>query len=813
VNDHLVPLAEGWALWRWCMVRGTGFPMTGVLALAAPATADAADFAISSEDDLALVRARTAATLRGVVMTSSGDERSGLVRALKAIERRKKIVALDRDEIRELQAAEQHYDHAVAAFERAAAIDGERIATELRRAATDPRLREAVTWQSRSALRDGIDRFVAGGEGNTSKHRRRERLIASYIQRYCTKNESIGFFGPFASGTIDSAGTTAITPGATLLSRRTVYFEHWAIDALAEALSADDAIKPFLAPRLMPLVAVDGVGLRFGAGRRATVPELVVRVLEACDGATSATAIAERFADELEPDELYETLQELVDKGYITWTLEVPSSVPRPEQTLAELLALISDRPIRERAQQALQRLIEARDVVAASAGDPNRIGSALDHIDQTFRELTGTSASRHAGKTYAGRMIVYEDTRRDLYARFGHSFVERLSPVLAMIGQSARWYTHEIATRLRAELARAYEGPSGFVEYWAKVGGLFPSDQSERSAIVADVATELSARWTTLLAIEPGERRVERTCAELAASVAEQFAAPSPGWPSARHIAPDLLVAARGSEAFGRGEFTPVIGEVHITNTMLSLYGLHEHPEAPTMLLANDEDIGTIRVAPVESRTMVGRGDLMSWSTRDLHLEMGSSRSWRPPNQVLRAADLWVEKRGVEVMIVERKTGRAFDAIAFFEQYLNLAAGGHFKPHPRGRHVPRITIGGVVVARERWELDPATFPIATERDEQMVATRRWARALGLPRHAFYKVPEETKPVYVDFTSPIYIELMASLVRKASALVVGEMLPSVGETWLPDSIGDTYSCELRLITVDPIMWRPPTPKQ
>jgi len=295
----------------------------------------------------------------------------------------------------------------------------------------------------------------------------------------------------------------------------------------------------------------------------------------------------------------------------------------------------------------------------------------------------------------------------------------------------------------------------------------------------------------------------------ELVSSVARVFAAPAPGWPSARHVSPDLLVAARGIEAFQHGEITPVIGEVHISNTMLSLYGLHEHPVAETLLRANDDDIGAIRVAPVESRSVVGRGDLMSWSPRDLHLEMGSSRSWNPAGQVLRAADLWVERRDTGLTVVERKTGRAFDIIAFLEQYLNFAASTHFKPHPRGGRVPRITVDGVVWGRERWEVDPKTFPVVADRSAQLVAARRWARDLRLPRYIFYKIPEETKPIYADFTSPIFVELMASMARKASALVISEMLPSVDEMWLPDSAGATYSCELRLVTVDPVAWQLP----
>lgn len=78
----------------------------------------------------------------------------------------------------------------------------------------------------------------------------------------------------------------------------------------------------------------------------------------------------------------------------------------------------------------------------------------------------------------------------------------------------------------------------------------------------------------------------------------------------------------------------------------------------------------------------------------------------------------------------------------------------------------------------------------------------------GLPRRVFVKVPEEPKPVYVDFESLLFVEIFAKLARKATAVLVSEMIPGLEELWLTDAEGNHYTSELRLVAVDPVGWRP-----
>ena len=90
--------------------------------------------------------------------------------------------------------------------------------------AVDPVFREAVTWQNRDVVVSALDGLLEAG-GAPSKERRREEIVARYWQRYCSKNDTIGFFGPLAWGEIRDDGPALAQRSRGLVRERTVHME------------------------------------------------------------------------------------------------------------------------------------------------------------------------------------------------------------------------------------------------------------------------------------------------------------------------------------------------------------------------------------------------------------------------------------------------------------------------------------------------------------------------------------------------------------------------------------------------------------
>ena len=116
-----------------------------------------------------------------------------------------------------------------------------------------------------------------------------------------------------------------------------------------------------------------------------------------------------------------------------------------------------------------------------------------------------------------------------------------------------------------------------------------------------------------------------------------------------------------------------------------------------------------------------------------------------------------------------------------------------------------------MVICREAWTFAAGEISFAREKEgsDRFLSARRWARAQGLPRFVFAKVPVEVKPFYVDFSSPVYVDILAKMVRRTvehnsvnANISFSEMVPDTAHTWLPDAEGQHYTSELRVVAVD-----------
>jgi hypothetical protein len=813
--DHAFALAEGWRLWRWACLRSAGFPAGWVGRLAAPKAGLEVEAFFASEEGAGAARAEALAICppgklkkqlrRGCVEASGAAEAASQPQLAAAVDR---CLALQR-------AADEQRARAEQAF----AAEVQRAAMELREIARLPRFREAVLWQNRHAVHTGLDPLLRTPlESRDSNTRRHEQLVANYLQRYCTKNDTIGFFGPVGWARLGEGSSLVSAAGPSLLESRRVYFEYWAIDALAARLSDDEQLLPWLRPRRLPSVWVEGLTVHHPPGATSEVDPLFARLLQKCDGTAPARAIAAALLSESslelsDADEIYQLLRELVERRLITWGVDLPTHDFFPERRLRSELTAIDEVAVREAALRPLDELEACRAELERAAGDPERLDGALSALESCFQRHAGRATSRGSGETYAGRGLVFEDCRRATTVSLGSDLLQGVAPALALVLVSARWFSYEIAVRYRRSFEALFDrlaaGRSAvdYGVFFAEARPLFPGGATPGST-VAEVADELARRWRIILELPEGAGSVTRESAALRERVMSQFAAPHPGWPAARHHSPDLMIVWEEAPLF-------VLGEMHAgLNSVCSPALVKEHPRPEELIEAREADLPGAGVAPVWSKDMI-RSNVYSLSRHDFDLENGLARSPRPPEQVLTVGRIEVARQGSSLVARTIDGARSFDLIAFLEQHLIAESLGHFSLLGARSGQPRVTIDRLVVARQSWSFKPDELAFASLGDPwaRFVGAREWQRRNRLPRHLFYKVPEETKPCYLDVIAPTYVETFARTLRKASRVTCSEMLPRADQLWLRDGEGNTYTSELRIAAVDPVAWRPPDPEQ
>jgi hypothetical protein len=844
--DHLLLLPDQsmgkWGLWRTACVRGAGFPASEILRVADASCAAAADHLAQVEVEPARLRAAALEALRGELEGAGKDRLDVLVKAIRRVKRRRPTAteglgAATAAAIDAWKAAAERLEAEKESYNTAFAQAEERLDRTLREIARDERFREAVTWQNHHAAETGLASFLrkpAGSGPGSARDRGHVQMLASYLQRYCTKNDTIGFFGPVGWARLGEGEEVAAAQcGPELLAARQVYFEGWAIDAIADRLAEDEAMRPWLAPRLSPFLRREGNVYISPGGERFQVGPLSGALLAACDGTRSARVMIRELGPDLPADKeaiLWGMLADLHAKGAIRWAFQIPLSLT-PERTLRELLLAIEDEPLRERALALLGEMERARDAVAQAAGNAGALEKALADLEAAFQRATGRTATRGAGQLYAGRTLVYEECRRDLDLTLGEPFLNEIAPALSLVLASARWLTDFVATDHRERFAQFHrelsaQTGSEQVDFLAFSRAALPRILSVPTQ--REIQQELYSRWEKVLEIPKGERRVTYRSQDLLPKVQKEFAAPGPGWQKARYHSPDVLIAAPSLEAIQQGDYQAVLGEVHVAINSLDrwvFFSQHPHPEQ--LRAAIESDLPEPSLIPVFSKVwnqeaaasglglqwapgVNGRMDVALRSGKDFYLDFSLDPPGLPTSQLLPIGDLVVEP-GERGLVVRPRDGRvSFDIIDFYQLVVMIQVLAAFRVLPSGSYTPRVTIDRLVVARESWIVPVAEleFAQASTPAARFAAARSWAGRRELPRFLFAKTPGEGKPFYVDLESPVLVESLAKAIRRTAqvsqeaTILFSEMLPGHDQIWLPDAEGNRYTCELRMVVVD-----------
>ncbi|MEV0730772.1 amino acid adenylation domain-containing protein [Polymorphospora sp. NPDC050346] len=762
----LVALGGGWALWRTVCLRGAGFPIDLLAPLGDAEIAAAAD--------------------RVVAARATGDPAA-------------------------LAAAEAAYADG---FPRAVG----RLAAALHAVAGDPGFREAVAWQNPHALTTGIDALLRRGPspaGRNTKHRQHEALVTSYLQRYCAKNDTIGFFGPVGWARIEP-GTgiriDAADPPA-LVADRTVYLEGWAVAAVLAPYAA--GLRPWLVPRLMPFLELAGSALRVPLAPPVPLSGAEVAVLRACDGVRDAAGVAAAvLADPgsglRSAPEVYGVLDALAAAHRIAWQPEVAPHDTRPERTMRDRLARVTDETVRGPALAALDELWAARDALTAAAGDPHRVTGAMSDLAATFTRLAGVPATRRAGTMYAGRTPVYEECLRAGTVRIGEVELSGVGAALGLVLDSARWFTAAGATlyqRLFTDIYRRRAAELGtgvvpLVDFWLLAGEALFHPPARMTALLTSA---LHRRWADVLALPPGDRRrVRLAAADLAPAVAAAFPPGRPGWPTAVQHSPDLMLA--GDEW--------VLGELHPgVNTLRYATWVAYHPRVDALRAAMARDVGAGAVYPAETGQEGGVPTRQSNGLAgpdDIRLVFAHDSFGHDRRQSLRVGECDLVESSTGLRVRSRDGRLDVDLIHVLGDVVGAGLSQLFRVLPPAAHTPRITVDSLVVSREAWTFAAADIDFAGTADEarRFAQVRAWAAAHGLPRHVFLRCAGERKPVYADLTSLASVDLVSRSVRRArrhdgDGAVVGvvEMLPAPDQLWLTGA-GGRYTAELRVVAVD-----------
>lgn len=689
--------------------------------------------------------------------------------------------------------------------------------------ATSDRLKQALLWQNPQVLALSVDWLAANADTADHRNQRRrsnEHVTVKYLQRYHTKNESVGFFGPYAWGRFEPlAGRVSLDVGPRVTGRHRTYFEDWAVDELGRAIAAEPGIDTQLPPafafgvvRVGPALSVPGAGLRRLAPHEAEVVRLI-------DGERTSAVIAGRSGQSVPVVE--EVVRTLIAEGLLTRTFSVPAELG-VEKTLERALRALDPGPAVTRALTALADLDAGREAVER-ADSSAALATAMTALDALFASLTGANATRSRGRTHIGRRLLVTQSERDLAMALSSTMVDELADPLSLVFTSARWLARRagedfesVAAEVHREMAPLFA--EGTMPLSNLCGRLLPLMMEGRW--LDGLVAELQERWQDALGLgedDFGVSRVTRSSAELRAAVERNFSGPAPGFHAGRHHSPDVMIAATGVDAIERDDYEFVLGEMHVAMVTANTSSLLIFAPEPD-LVRRYSDLELLpeqpRFVPLHIRTSTPPASGWDYPppatlSHEYHyLSFGEGIGERDvPGRKTAAGDIVVvleQQRPVAVFA----DGSRRPLLQVLGEYVAYALVSRFRMLPARRHTPRVTIDRLTVARETWRVpyEELVAPARRSETDLRADLLEVARRYGLPRHTYWRAMPRVKPIYLDLRSPHLLSVLAREVRRArgssDAVVFSEMHPGPDQLWLPDADGRRYTSELRLTVAD-----------
>jgi Lantibiotic dehydratase, N terminus len=677
----------------------------------------------------------------------------------------------------------------------------------------DETFSSAVTWQHPDLVRNWYGAFArAAHEGSAAgaQQIRREAVVARYAQRYCAKNDTVGFFGPVAWATL--GGDTTDHSGTGGIRRRSAYFEVWAIKAIADAWNKDPELTAHLPVRLDPACTVVGDEVR----RPMRSP---LRLDQPGRQLVAALANARSVASLVELSGLGDTeAQRALARLRADYVVQVGFRVPvdsNPEIQLARQVEAVADDAVRERLATALRPLGHLA-AEAAAALEPGRLAGLLDDVERRLADAAGAPVHRPAASG-GGRTPMYLDCRRDLDVRIGSDALADLHAPLSILLDSARWLAGQVgeaveeALRTRYLALRARRHLVTLADLQIAAADLLVSGDG----LVADVVADFQLRWADIL--PPGDADAVVPAGRARQLADALFPAAGRWWAAARTHSPDLLLRRTCD-----GRLSWVLGELHVAmNTLENRFFLTQADDAAGLVAAVAADSPEGRVVPVypsispevAARTYPPLS--LDPPDRYRYWSFSSDDGHRTGAATTAATALVVRERGDRLVA----TGGGWEApvLECFGEFVSALTVNLFRPRSPRRYAPRVGIDGLTVCRRTWRIPLHELGAVRVRsaDPAHTGLRDWSERQGLPRHAFVRTPRHPKPFYVDFAAPVLVDNLARAIRRVGQepgdgawLEVVEMLPSPDELWLTLAGDGRYTSELRTVAVDPVTGTP-----
>lgn len=619
--------------------------------------------------------------------------------------------------------------------------------------------------------------------------RARERHLLLYLQRVCAKNDTLSEFGPHGWGTVEAGLKSLRLLPATGIARREVFLERWTAHGVVALINTDQEARMELAPRCHPHGRIESQGFVFlETGEQIPLDPETRMLLSRCDGKTPARLLGVSS----------DTLDQLAQRNVIRWEMEVPALEAHAFEVLMDDISRWAEGPVRTRWLEELRPLATLPSQFAGAADPHSRFAIMEEAVQRLDRLGAHKTATRFL---YSAINPIGEECFRNCHfsinERLGSEVTTEAAPWIDLWRDNYAFVASRVAAGLHRlfELAPRRNGvvllPT-FLRHCAEMKMPLTGPGMVGFAHLAfqEVKEVFRSRLRGLTGAPEYQLTVDDCHVVRQNFTFERFDEFT--YPSA-----DLQLAATSPEAVARGDYRWVLAELHPAAALLHHGFYWSCPEKAALsnaleqALCHKPNLHFGYAAADFTSTTAVRFDALP-SLTSFVASQRSIGNWRcfSPSET--------------EVFVDEETGDVGLRSCASREYLGSFARGWIIPlgfHPfnfsLGRHTPRLLCGNVIVQRRSWaigveELGAGDFTGISR--ALVLAVERLRAGRQLPRYVYIRPTEQalrrsgvegrdkdTKPVFIDLESYLFLEIFHRWLTKAGELEVTEMLPAPDE--------------------------------
>lgn len=617
--------------------------------------------------------------------------------------------------------------------------------------------------------------------------RANERHLVLYLQRVAGKNDSLSEFGPQGWGTIKPGKSPLELDPQAGIARRETFLERWAAQGAAAAINSDPEAGVELAPRLHPAgrIAQDHF-IHTATGETVPLDPATLALLARCDGTTPAHSLGVEIA----------TLEEFARQGLIRWEMEVPALEPHAFDILIADISRWRDGPARTRWLEELQPLAALSEKFARTAEPLARLAIIGEATERLARLGAHKTATRFL---YAATNPIGEECFRECNFSISEDLINEVTieaaPWIDLWRDNYAFVASRVAAGLRglletAELQNGALPLPAFLRHCATLR--MPLTGPGMIAFAHNAFQEVKAAFREKLRGHADQPEYELTAADCQ-FVRQQFEYES--FDQYTYPSADLQLIAPSIAAVARDEYQWLLAELHPSVALLH-YGFYwscPDKEALTAALTRavcgqpNFHFGYF-AADFTATTAVRFFDGVPDFTYFVAPQRGNPE-WQtvPPAE----CEVFINEDNGDVGLRRRAS---HEYLGSFARAWTIPLGFHPFVFSLGTNTPRLRCGKVVVQRRSWTIALEELGVGDFTGiscDLVTASERLRAARQLPRYVFIRPTEQslrrsgaegrdkdTKPVFIDFESYLFLEILHRWLVKAGELEVTEMLPA-----------------------------------